>query len=96
MARDQNQELEDMALVDQQDEFNAPAGQEQVIIEGQVLMEEQKLEQPRVEGQGVAGQGVLHKHSNKSGIECINNQKKGGGNKLEYQEVNPMNKVTQG
>ena len=46
-----------MVLVGQQDEFNAPAGQEQVIIEGQVLMEEQKLEQPRVEDPEVAGQG---------------------------------------
>ena len=58
MARDQNQELKDTALVVQQDEFNAPVGQEQVLLEGQVQMEEQKLEQPRVEGQGDAGQGA--------------------------------------
>ena len=46
-----------MALVNQQDEFNAPVGQEQVLFEGQIPAEEQKLEQPRVEDQGVAGQG---------------------------------------
>ena len=57
MALDGNQGQEDMAIVNQQDEFNAPVGQEQVIIEGQVPREVQKLEQPMVEGQRVAGQG---------------------------------------
>ena len=57
MALDENQVREDMVIVNQQDEFNAPVGQEQVIIEGQVPVEEQKLEQPMVEGQRIAGQG---------------------------------------
>ena len=48
-----------MAPVNQQDEFNALVGQEQVLIEGQVPAEEQKLEQPRVEGQGGEGQGEV-------------------------------------
>ena len=34
-------------LVVQQDEFNAPVRQEQVFLEGQVQMEEQKLEPGR-------------------------------------------------
>ena len=70
MALDENQVREDMVIVNQQDEFNAPVGQEQVIIEGQVPVEEQKLEQPMVEGQRIAGQGEVAKaqHSNMSEI----------------------------
>ena len=59
MAVDQHQVLEVMAPVNQQDEFNAPVGQEQVLIEGQIPAEEQKLEQPRLEGQEVEGQGEV-------------------------------------
>ena len=68
MALDQNQELQDMAPVNQQDEFNAPVGQEQVLIEGQVPAEEQKLEQPRVEGRGVKDKVRWHNHSYNSEI----------------------------
>ena len=59
MAVDQQQVLEVMAPANQQDEFNAPVGQEQVLIEGQIPAEEQKLEQPRVEGLGGEGQGEV-------------------------------------
>ena len=56
MAQDRNQVQGDMERVNQQDEFNAPVVQEQVIIEGQVPVEEQKLEQLMGQGQRVAGQ----------------------------------------
>ena len=45
-----------MERVNQQDELNAPVVQEQVIIEGRVPVEEQKLEQLMGQGQRVAGQ----------------------------------------
>ena len=56
MAQDRNQVQGDMERVNQQDEFNAPVVQEQVIIEGQVPVEEQKLEQLMGQGQRVDGQ----------------------------------------
>ena len=56
MAQDRNQVQGDMERVNQQDEFNAPVVQEQVIIEGRVPVEEQKLEQLMGQGQRVAGQ----------------------------------------
>ena len=43
-----------MERVNQQDELNAPVVQEQVIIEGRVPVEEQKLEQHMGQGQRVA------------------------------------------
>ena len=72
MARDHSQVPEGMALVNQQDEFNAPAGQEQVLAAGQVPVGEQRLEQPRVEDQGVAGQGDAAQAQQQVGN--INNQ----------------------